>query len=407
MRVCMLAYTFYESDTRILQYTAALREQGHIVDVIALKRDASLPLFEPLNGVNVHRIQVRNVDERGLFSYAFRVVRFCFHAASYLRKMHSEHAYDLVHIHNVPDFLVFSALPLKMDRVPVILDIHDLLPELYASKFKASRTGMLFKLLVLVERMSASLANHVIVANDIWCRRLAQRSANNEKCSVVRNRPDMKIFVAQRLRQRSVSGKFTMMYPGSLSDHQGLDVAVRAFAEIAKELADCEFHIYGEGSAKKSLIELTASFGLSNQIFFHNPLPSCEIAKIMASCDLAIEPKRTTSAFGNEALSTKIMEFMALGVPVIACRTKIHTHYYDDSLIEYYSNDDHVELAQCMLRLRRDAERRAELVQNALQYVEVNTWDAKKYQYLDLVDKLCGSTELDYNVTVGDQCQNM
>ena len=110
LRVCMVGYAFYESDTRILQYATALAARGDTVDVIALKRDDSLPEFEVLNGVNVHRIQSRTVNEKGLFSYGSRILRFLLRATLFLRRKHRECPYEIVHVHNVPDFLVFAAV---------------------------------------------------------------------------------------------------------------------------------------------------------------------------------------------------------------------------------------------------------------------------------------------------------
>jgi glycosyltransferase involved in cell wall biosynthesis len=387
LRVCMLAYAFYESDTRILQYAAALAQRGDRVDVIALRRDGTQPDFESMNGVNVYRIQQRIVNERGILTYIGRILRFFLRSLWILYRSQREVPYDVIHVHNVPDFLVFSALSPKWRRTPIILDIHDLLPEFYASKFAISHDSFLFKILSFTERCSAAFATHVIVANDLWRDRLVERSARAEKCTVVRNRPDLSIFQKQSNWEKS-SDKFILTYPGSLNSHQGLDIAIRAFASIADEIPDAEFHIYGEGSAKISLITLTKNLGRQDRIFFHDFLPSREIARVMATTDLAIEPKRSNSSFGNEALSTKILEFMSLGVPVIACRTKIHSYYYDDSIIQYYENDDEVQLAEQILRLKRDPDLRMRLVANAIRYVQENTWDVRKHEYLDLVDLL-------------------
>lgn len=384
----MLAYAFYESDTRILQYATSLVQNGDSVDVIALRRDKSMPVFEVLNGVNVYRIQERKVNEKGLFSYVSRITRFLFHSMWFLRRKHKEWSYDAIHVHNVPDFLVFAALSPKLKSTPVILDVHDLLPEFYASKFKISHSSILFRVLKLVERWSAAFANHVIVANDIWRDRLVRRSARTEKCSVVRNRPDLEIFTRTSSPRKSPGAPFVCVYPGSLNWHQGLDIAIRAFAKIESEIPDAEFHIYGEGSAKPSLIELAEQLEQRHRIFFHDPLPSKEIAQAMALADLAIEPKRTKSAFSNEALSTKILEFMALGVPVVACRTRIHAYYYDDSIIQYYENDDEDELARQIIYMRNNPAWRARLVENAKKYVELNTWNARQHEYLELVDSL-------------------
>src|ERR1700726_4574200 len=87
-RVCMLAYAFYESDTRILQYATALAKRGDIVDVIALKRQDDQPEVEVLNGVNVYRIQSRMVNEKGLLTYASRILRFLLHSTLFLRRKH-------------------------------------------------------------------------------------------------------------------------------------------------------------------------------------------------------------------------------------------------------------------------------------------------------------------------------
>jgi glycosyltransferase involved in cell wall biosynthesis len=393
IRVCMLAYAFYESDTRILQYAMSLVQRGDTVDVIALRRNDSMPKFEVVNGVNVYRIQERTVNEKGLFAYASRIMRFLLHSMWFLRGKHKEWQYDAIHVHNVPDFLVFGALWPKLKGTPVILDIHDLLPEFYASKFKISDSSFLFKLMAFAERCSVAFADHVIIANDIWRDKLVMRSAPAHKCSVVRNRPDLDIFTKVGGNRKRSGDAFICVYPGSLNWHQGLDIAIRAFASIEEQMPQDEFHIYGEGSAKPDLIALTAELGQQHRIIFHDFLPSAEIAQVMARADLAIEPKRTKSAFSNEALSTKIMEFMALGVPVVACRTRIHAYYYDSSIIQYYKNDDEAELAREIVRLRNDPELRARLVENAKRYVEDNTWNARKHEYLGLVDSLVSVTK--------------
>lgn len=381
----MLAYAFYESDTRILQYATALAERGDEVDVIALQRPGSAS-HEKLNGVNVFRVQPRTVNEKGIFAYATRILRFLVRSALVLRREHKNRPYDLIHVHNVPDFLVFAAFFPKIKGVPVILDIHDLLPEFFASKFKFAKS-FLFKRLVQIERLSAKFADHVIVANHIWCERFIARSSSSEKCSVVRNHPDLDLFVAEK-KDQSTKHTFLITYPGSLNWHQGLDLAVRAFARVSRQMPEAQFHIYGEGPEKNSLITLAAKLGVQHQVLFHDFLPSREVAKVMAGTDLAVEPKRATSQFGNEAASTKILEFMALGVPIVASRTAVHAYYYDDTIIRYYDNDDESQLSNAILEMRNNPEQRREFSQRALEYAAQNTWQARKNEYLELVDRV-------------------
>lgn len=392
LRVCMVVYAFYESDTRVLQYATALAKRGDQVDIVALRRDEKTPEFEILDGVHVYRIQSRTVNEKGLLSYGVRILRFLVGSTLFLRRKHCKDPYDIIHVHNVPDFLVFSAIFPKRTKTPVILDIHDLLPEFYASKFKVRHGSIPFRLLTFVERCSARFASHIIIANHLWRDRLVSRSTTFEKCSVVRNRPDLDIFVEHTAREATRDGKFHLIYPGSLNWHQGVDVAIRAFASIADQIPEADFHIYGEGPAKPALIELASQLRMQGRILFHDFLPSRDIARVMAGTDLAIEPKRASSAFGNEALSTKILEFMALGVPVIASRTRIHAYYYDESIIQYYDSDDETELASQILRLKNDPGLRKRIAANAKRYAQENSWDARKHEYLEFIDILANCT---------------
>jgi glycosyltransferase involved in cell wall biosynthesis len=381
----MLAYSFYETDARIKQYATALVERGDSVDVIALRHPGQ-PVHSVLNGVNVFRIQNRKVNERGPFTYLFRIMRFLLAAAMFITRRHLAHKYQLIHIHSVPDFLVFAATVPKLLGTPVVLDIHDVLPEFYASKFHVDHNSFTFHCLVLAERWSIAFADHTIVANHLWCERVAKRCGMPAKCSPIRNYPARGLF-NPNIRSRG-NGKFLITYPGSLNWHQGVDVAITAFAKIKDQMPDAEFHIYGEGPAKGSLIRLAESLGLGDRVAFHGLLPTEQIVQVMADTDLAVEPKRSTSQFGNEALSMKIFEFMAVGVPLVVSRTRIHQYYYSDELVKYYDSDDDEELAAKIVLLRKNTELRQKQISKALKYVEDHNWDIERHQYLSIVDSL-------------------
>ena len=381
----MLAYSFYENDPRVQQYATALVGRGDSVDVICLKRE-NQPCRSIVDGVNVHRIQSRRRDERGRLIYLYRVALFLFRSAIALTLKHFARPYQLVHIHSVPEYLVFAAVAPKLFGVPVIIDIHDILPEFYSSKFNISHDSLTFKLLVLLERWSLAFADHVIVANHIWERRLLTRSVAADKCTTICNHPDPQLFFP-RSRNRS-DGKFIITYPGTLNWHQGLDIAIKAFAHVAEQVPSAEFHIYGEGPAQQALKTLALQLGLKEKVKFHAFLPRQEVAELMAQADVGVEPKIASSPFGNEACSTKIPEFMALHVPVVASRTAAHTYYFNDSIVKFFESDSESDLAGCLLSLKRDTALRERLVSNAATYVRENNWNVMKHEYLELVDAL-------------------
>jgi len=384
MKACMVAYSLYEMDTRVKMYAEALAGQGVEVDVFSLKQPGQ-PDTGDLNGVRIHRIQTRVHNEKSPFTYLVKLLLFLFRSSVILTKNSMGKRYDVIHVHSVPDFEVFASLIPRIMGSKVILDIHDIVPEFYASKFNKGRDSLVFKTLVLLEKLSIAFSNHVIVANHIWRETLLSRSVKPEKCTVVMNYPDTSIF--RKYPRTRVDGKFVMIYPGSLNWHQGLDVAINAFAKIAEKFPEAEFHIYGEGAEKKALLDLVQGLSMSDRILFLGMKPTNEIAIIMANADLGVVPKRAVS-FGNEAFSTKIPEFMAVGVPVLASSTMIDRYYFNDSQILFFRSEDVDDLASKMGTLINDSQLRSRLVECGDAFVRDNNWDVKKEEYFDLIRSL-------------------
>ena len=180
------------------------------------------------------------------------------------------------------------------------------------------------------------------------------------------------------------------MYPGTLNSHQGLDVAVRAFALIAKQAPHAEFHIYGEGPERQPLQDLIRSLRLENRVLIRGLIPSEQIALVMQEADLGIVPKRADS-FGNEAFSTKTLEFMLLGVPLLISDTRVDRYYFDDSVVKFFRSGSDQDLARSMLDLINSSVQRKRLVDNADVFISRFSWGEKKIEYLDLVDRLIGN----------------
>lgn len=388
LRVCMITHSSYESDNRVLRYAEALAERGDSVDVLALRQNSSMDREEVLRGVRIFRIQDRiGKTEQTKSSFVWPLLRFLVKSSSWLFSSHRRHRYDLIHVHNIPDFLVLAALYPKLSGSRVILDVHDIVPELFASKFGANEASPVVHALRLVERLSAALADHVIIANDLWLPKYVQRSARAEKCSVFINHVDERIF--HPLSDRSAAAKRIILFPGGLQWHQGVDIAIRAFAQLRVRLPDTEFHIYGDGSAKTSLIALVEELKLKDSVRFFPPQRLHEIAGIMAASSLGVVPKRADS-FGDEAYSTKIMEFMAVRVPVVVSSTKVDRFYFDDSVVRFFESGNVTALSEAMNEVLTNEDLRMGLINRAAAYAEANGWQKRKTDYLQLVDQMCG-----------------
>jgi glycosyltransferase involved in cell wall biosynthesis len=386
-RVCMLTHSIYESDNRVMRYAEALAERGDVVDVLCVKRDRNQPNIETINRVQVHRVLRRSSKRaNGQIGYLLPLLRFWFNSTVSLTWKNVKRRYDLIHVHNVPDFLVFAAWGPKLTGAKVILDIHDVVPEFYGSKFGKQEDTRAVHMLKWMERKSAGYADHVIIANHLWLDKYAQRTRAHGKCSVLINYVDPRIF-QPRPRTRH-EGKQVILFPGGLQWHQGLDIAIRAMPKISARMPQAELHIYGEGNMKDSLVALAQELGLNGHVSFFNPLPLRQIAEIMANADIGVVPKRADS-FGNEAFSTKIMEFMSLQVPVVVSNTKIDQYYFNNSGVRFFESGNPDALADAVCDVLRNQELRQQMVEQASEHVARNDWVTAKVEYLKLVDGLC------------------
>jgi glycosyltransferase involved in cell wall biosynthesis len=380
----MVSYSFYEADNRVRRYAEALAKRGDEVDAISLRRDGQ-PSVETIRGVRVYRIQERRIDEKGPLTYLKKLLLFFFRSMWTLAVLSRSKRYDIVHVHSVPDFEVFATLIPRLMGTKVILDIHDIVPEFYASKFKVARDSLVFRLLVLIERLSISYSSHVIISNDLWKGKLLGRSTPPQKCTAIINYPDLSIFY-RRPASRNPD-EFVLCYPGTLNHHQGVDLAVRALSLLREQMPNLRLLIIGDGPDRDAIAEMVKRDHLEDCVTMRGSVTLETVADTMASVDLGIVPKRKES-FGNEAFSTKILEFMSMGVPVLAADTRIDRYYFSDRLVEFFESDNASDLAAKILRLVRDSGRRNSLCEEATSFIKINNWDVRKGEYLSLVDRL-------------------
>jgi len=391
-KVCMLAYSNYDNDSRIRRYAETLTRRGDKVEVIAISNRSSFFPEEEVGAVTVHRLQRRECNERSKWTYAWRLLRFGIASSRLLTRRHREINYDLIHVHNMPDFLVYAAWYPKLAGARIILDIHDLVPELFGNKFHTLSGSLYVRCLKTIERASASFADHTIISNHLWEQKLISRSVPRQKCSVFLNHIDSAVFY-RRTRTRD-DQRFIIVFPGTWQWHQGLDIAIEALGLLKDRVPEAELHIYGGGGGsgtEEYLAGLANQLGLNGRVKFCGDVSLDAIAEVMANADIGIVPKRADS-FGNEAYSTKIMEYMSQGLPVVASNTKIDQFYFDEAVVRFFPSGDSRAMADAILAIKDNPTLRESLVRNGLDYAKANDWEHRKSAYLDLVDSLVTET---------------
>lgn len=389
LRIAALAYTHYESDPRVRREAEALAGRGDQVTVWALRKEGT-PEAETVRGVEVRRLALPRYRGGKASAYARSYARFMTVAAAHLVRAHAQARFDVVHVHTMPDFMVFAALAPKLSGAKVLLDMHDLMPELYALKFGLKKDGLGAKLLRATQWSATAFADAVLAVHRNQYDLLLRDGVPPRKLGIVMNAADPELFPPRKKEPRLKEGApVRLVYHGTLLERYGVDVAVRAFAKARETNANLHLSIYGGGDFAPRLKEIAAELSLEPPFFEmsgeHRPLD--EIAQAIRSAHVGLVPGRDDHE--DSVLPTKMLEYVSVGIPTIASRTRTVGRFFDDSQSELVPVGDVDAMAQAILRLADDKERRKEIVEGGRAWQEEYGWEVQKGLLFQTIDGLC------------------
>lgn len=382
-RHAMVVHAYYPvGETRVQREAAALVEQGMSVDVICL-RDAGEPSSQTVDGVDIRRLPIGRNRRRGVALQLIEYLTFLMAAGFWLSIRHLRRRYHSVQVHNLPDFLAFAAVVPKLTGARVLLDLHDLMPEFLAARLNVSMRHPLVRLVSLQERLSCGFADQVITVTDGWRQRLIERGVRADKISVVMNVADPHLF-----RRRSVDPSddtFTVLYHGTFTHRYGVDLLVEAADLLRSRVPTLQIWLLGDGDYRHELEDSIARLGLEEVVTLSDGM--LDISRLrthLEQADVGVVPNRS-SVFTDDLLPTKLMEYVAVGIPVVAARTPMIESYFDDQMVEYFTPGDAAELADRLESLAVAPHRRSSLVAAAARFVEDHSWEDISTRYASVV----------------------
>lgn len=390
-RAAVVLFSYYPMDPRPRRAAETLARQGTKVDVVCLRESAAEPRRETVNGVEVLRVPLRR-RRGGALGYFAQYATFLVWAMAILAVRSVTRRYHLVHVHNMPDILVLSALVPKLLGAKVILDLHDPMPELMMTIFGVEAKSSLVRLLRRLEKASLGFADLALTVNTA-CRRLfVSRGCPVGKMHVVMNSPDEEIFRLQPTRHERATTRpgepFVIMYHGSLVERNGLDLAVDALARVRATMPDARLRIYGSATPfLERVLESVRARGLATAVDYLGPRRLEDIARAIQDCDVGIIPNQR-SLFTELNTPTRIFEYLAIGKPVIAPRAAGILDYFDEDSLIYFELGDSADLARCIehvIAYPRDA---AETVRRGQAVYRAHTWQRERDAFVGLADGL-------------------
>lgn len=387
-RVAMVTFSAYPFDPRPRRAVDALVGEGATVDLICVSHSKE-PRREVLNGINVRRIPIKN-PRRGKFEYALRYGTFILITSAIFAIRSLARRYDLVYVHNMPDILVLSSLVPKALGAKVVLDLHDPMPELMMTIFRAPETNRTVRLLKSLEKWSIGRVDLAVTVN-IACKRIfSSRSCPPEKITVVMNAPDGQIFPfrvpqAQSAADRIGQQRFVIMYHGSLVERNGLDVAIEALA-LARRVIPCvELRVFGTPTVfLERVMETARSKGLQDAVHWLGGKQIEDLVPEIDKCDLGIIPNHR-NAFTEINTPTRVFEYLARGKPVIAPSTQGIRDYFDQESLLFFEPGNADDLAQQMEYVFRHPHEVQEVVRRGQEVYLSHTWECERETLLGRV----------------------
>ena len=388
--ILMSAYTYYESDSRVIREAEAAVDGGFEVDFIALQKPGT-PTTEIIRGVRVIRLSQAKYRGRGHFNYLLAYAEFFFRCLVKTTALFLKQRYRAIHVNNMPDFLVFTTIVPRLFGSKVILDIHDPMPNTFASKFKQQEAGIFYRILLWQERLSAAYSSQVItVHHPVRDGILSKHGFRPGSIEVIANFTDSDVFPLRK--SFSIEGKIRFVFHGTILERSGLRLLMLALAGMRHQ-DRVSMKIIGEGDFSQTLRDMIESLHLEKIVEFDNCCyPAHSLSDRMTDCNVGLVPLEISSVT-NYALPLKLLEYISLGLPVVTVRSEAISYYFGEEDCLFFDMNSPQSLSDVLDRIAENPEVLLHYRERSVALRERFSWAGEKTKYIALLKRLCGIGE--------------
>jgi glycosyltransferase involved in cell wall biosynthesis len=362
-------------DSRVWKEACSLRSAGYEVTVLCPRGKGYTANYELLEGIHIYRHPMPK-EGNGAFGYIWEYGWALFWEFLYAWWIYARRGFDVIQGCNPPDDIVFVALPFKLLGVKYIFDHHDANPELYLSKYE--REGLLYKIQVWMEKVTYRFSDVVMATNESY-KRLATTRGHMapEDVFVVRNGPDLQTFKAVASKPELKYGKtYLVGYVGTMSIQEGLDILLDVALHI-RQLGrhDIHFTCVGGGPGLAGLRQMVVDKKLEDMVNFTGRVPDQQLLDVLSTADVCVNPDKPCE-MNDISTMIKIMEYMALGKPIVQFDLKEGRFSAQDASLYADGNDPVKDFASKILWLLDHPEERARMGESGIKRVgEALAWE--------------------------------
>jgi glycosyltransferase involved in cell wall biosynthesis len=305
-------------DRRVWSEATALSRNGYDVSVICPKGKNATASYEVLDGVHIYRHWMP-LEASGMAGYLLEYGAALFWEGLLSLKVLFTRGFDVIHACNPPDMLfLVGAFYKYLFGKQFVFDHHDISPELFEAKF--GRRGIFWRLLVIMERCTFKVADYSIATNESYRSIAIERGGMPpDRVFVVRTGPNLNRVRLLPPDERWKAGrKFLVAYVGVIAKQEGLDLLLDSVTYLLhqRKRDDIQFVIVGSGPDQEEMVKLSRSAGLEDTVTFTGRVDDQTLFTILSTAHVCVNPDRP-NAMNDKSTMIKIMEYMALGKPIV------------------------------------------------------------------------------------------
>jgi glycosyltransferase involved in cell wall biosynthesis len=371
---------------RVAREALAARDAGWQVDVVAM-RNPGEPAEEVVDGVTVVRLPLAHRWGAGAIGVVREYLGFTMLATARVAALAARRRYQIIHVHNPPDFLMLAALAPRLLGASVVFDVHDLAPELYALRFGGRPGfGAIEQALRRIEGLATRFASAVVTVHNPYRRALEARGVRPDKITVVLNTVDERLIApsAAPLERND----FCIVYHGTITPHYGLELLIEATARLAREVPSAHLAIYGDGDALPDVQSRIQELGLSDRVHLSGRfLPQREVlahvqsASVGVICNLPIQRN-------EEAIPTKLFEYAILGVPIVTADLLAIREYFSPREVRFFRAGSADQLAEALREVAAAPDAAKARASAARRRYDEYRWPVSARRYVKLLERL-------------------
>lgn len=382
----MVGYIELERDPRVLREAKALVHSGAKVDVIGLMNIDNTNINN-IDGINYIKVNLSRQMRKGSQSYILQYLLFFVKSFLKILSLSRNNHYDIIYVHNVPDFLVFLAFFHKIFfSTKVILDIHDPMTESLRHRMKFRGSSVILKFVEIIERLSWEFSDELITVNK-GCKTLIEKQMNYKKnVKIILNMPDKTLFqLDNSINEVEIfKDRFVLLYTGTLSKWYGLDIAIKSISYLIDSIPNILIYIIGKGPEKNNLNKLIIKKGFSKYVMISDSVPQKQIIPLIYSCSVGISTHLAVD-FSKIYFSTKVAEFIYCGKTVVCSKTKGMLAYFDDDDLFYFEPGNIVDFSSKVLLAYNDLQLVKKKLAKSRQKVKSLDWEIQKNKLTDIL----------------------